>query len=261
MSALTAVITTSAVISFLAWIRSLYTGDTSQVDRLWSLLPEIYVWIFAGYAHFNNLTLDVMAFITTLWGARLTFNFARKGGYNGEEDYRWEVLRKSMAKWQFQLFNIFFIIIYQNFLLVMITLPAYFVYLNPKHHSTWLFVLALVFIAALAGETIADQQQWNFYKSRKAGNTSKNFNDSGLFAISRHPNFFFEQSQWWIFYLIGATATGIYFNWTILGAFLLTTLFLGSTNFTESISKSKYPEYADYQKRVPALLPWIGKKK
>ncbi len=37
-----------------------------------------------------------MALLILLWGARLTFNFARKGGYSGTEDYRWPVLRASM---------------------------------------------------------------------------------------------------------------------------------------------------------------------
>jgi len=36
--------------------------------------------------------------LVILWGARLTFNFARKGGYaRGGEDYRWAVLRGRMA--------------------------------------------------------------------------------------------------------------------------------------------------------------------
>ena len=38
-----------------------------------------------------------MLALVTLWGARLTFNFARKGGYApGGEDYRWAVLRARM---------------------------------------------------------------------------------------------------------------------------------------------------------------------
>jgi len=44
-------------------------------------------------------------------------------------------------------------------------------------------------------------------------------------------------------------------NWTILGAALLTLLFIGSTIFTESITASKYPAYADYQRRTSMLVP------
>ncbi len=65
-----------------------------------------------------------------------------------------------------------------------------------------------------------------------------------------------EQVLWWCFYLFGVSATGEWLNVTLVGPALLTLLFHGSTNFTESISLSKYPEYADYQRRVSRLVPW-----
>ena len=86
-------------------------------------MPVIYVWVFAAFGHLTDPRLDLMAGLVTIWGVRLTFNFARRGGYTGFEDYRWPVLRASMSKWHFQLFNFFFIVLYQNFLLVLITLP------------------------------------------------------------------------------------------------------------------------------------------
>ena len=73
------------------------SGNNSQMDKLWSLLPIAYTWIIAAEGGMR-LRLVVMACLATLWGARLTFNFARKGAYRlrfweGEEDYRWAVLR------------------------------------------------------------------------------------------------------------------------------------------------------------------------
>jgi len=261
MSVLATVIATASSISFVAWLRSVITGDSSQVDRLWSIVPEIYLWIFAGFAHLHNATLNTMAILGTLWGARLTFNFARKGGYSGVEDYRWEILRNSMTGWQYQLFNIFFITIYQNFLLVLITLPAYYVYQHPTTNNGWLITFAILFLLALIGEFIADQQQWDFHKAKAAGATDKRFCTTGLFTISRHPNFFFEQAQWWILYLMGAFTTAHYLNLSIVGAVLLTALFIGSTRFTEQISLSKYPEYREYQRSTAGILPWIGWRK
>ena len=261
MSALSTVIALALSISFVAWLRSVITGDSSQVDRLWSILPELYLWVFAGFGHFHNGTLNVMAILGTLWGARLTYNFARKGGYSGVEDYRWEVLRGSMSKVQYHLFNIFFITLYQNFLLVLITLPAYFVYKNEVRFNGWIAPLSVIFLLALAGEFVADQQQWNFHQAKKAGAAKTRFCTSGLFSKSRHPNFFFEQSQWWILYAIGACVTGDYLNITVVGPILLTLLFVGSTRFTEGITLSKYPEYVEYQRKVSAIIPWIGLKK
>jgi len=88
---------------------------------------------------------------------------------------------------------------------------------------------------------------------------SPRFVQSGLWRVSRHPNFFFEQSQWWLIYLFGAVAAGTPLVWTVAGAALLTLLFIGSTIFTESITRGKYPEYADYQARVSPIVPWIPK--
>ncbi|MEO7123204.1 MAG: DUF1295 domain-containing protein, partial [Lacisediminihabitans sp.] len=126
-------------------------------------------------------------------------------------------------------------------------------------------LLGLVFTALLVGETVADQQQWRFQNwklaERAAGREPEmRFLQTGLFRFSRHPNFFFEQAQWWVIFLFGAVAAGSLLQWTVLGAVLLTTLFIGSTVFTERISLSRYPEYARYQKTTSALVPWKPRK-
>ena len=267
MSPLDVVILAWDISCSFAWIASLLTKDYSWVDREWSIVPVLYVWIFAIASHVHNVRLDVMAVLVTLWGARLTFNFARKGGYSGEEDYRWAVLRSRMSPRQFQVFNFFFIVLYQNALLVLITLPAWTAY-QHRHNSFGIFdgLLSVLFLACLCAETIADQQQWNFHQTKKrlleAGSEpSPPFCTTGLFALSRHPNFFFEQAQWWLLFFLGATAARSILQWTVLGAVLLSLLFLGSTRFTEEISLSKYPSYADYQRSVSQQIPWFPKRR
>jgi len=254
----------SGAACLFAWIASLITGDTSWVDRMWSIVPVVYVWVFAEFANFANARLDVMAAVVTLWGVRLTFNFARKGGYSGVEDYRWPVLRSRMPPWQFQLLNFFFIVIYQNVILVLITLPAWTAYQHrgSTPYGSLDVVLAVVFLACTAGETVADEQQWDFQSLKlaeiKEGRSpSAQFLESGLFRYSRHPNYFFELAQWWVFFLMGAVAASSLFQWTIGGALLLSVLFVGSTRFTESITLSRYPDYEDYQSRTSAVVPWF----
>ncbi|WP_027346527.1 DUF1295 domain-containing protein [Hamadaea tsunoensis] len=247
------------------WLLSLITHEHSWVDRIWSLIPVAYVAVYAGAAHFRDARLNVMLVLVTLWGARLTFNFARKGGYRpGGEDYRWQVLRGRMPRWQFELFNLFFITVYQNVLLLLICLPAQVAYKHQGGFGLGDVAAATLFLLLLIGETVADQQQWNFHAWKAAetaaGRTpDPRFLQSGLFAYSRHPNFFFEQAQWWVVYAFGALALGRVFHWSIIGAVLLSLLFVGSTRFTESISRSRYPEYADYQRRVSAVIPWWPK--
>ena len=260
------VICTALGVCAFVWVASLITHDHSWVDRIWSIVPVAYVWIFAGVAGLANARLDIMAVLVTLWGARLTFNFARKGGYNGVEDYRWAVLRGRMSRWQFELFNFFFIVLYQNLILLLITLPALTAW---DHRRTplgiWDVVVAVVFLGLLIGETASDQQQWNFQNGKKSDiaagrEPNPRFLQTGLWRFSRHPNFFFEQAQWWALFFFGVVAAGSILQWTVAGAFLLTILFVGSTSFTESISRSKYPEYADYQATTSPIIPWFPRR-
>jgi len=261
MEPLTIVLIAAGVSSAFCWITSLITRETSWVDRLWSIVPVVYVWIIAGAAGLGDLRLNVMAILVTLWGARLTFNFARRGGYSGIEDYRWAILRGRMTRLQFELFNIGFIVIFQQALLVLITLPALVAYEHRTAMGPLDWLLAALFLAFLVGETIADQQQWRFQQAKAAEiaagrEPEHRFAQTGLWRYSRHPNFFFEQAQWWVFFLMGAVAAGTLFQWSVVGAALLTILFVGSTIFTESITRSKYPEYADYQATTSAIIPF-----
>ena len=269
MDPLPIVLVVAAGTAATCWILSLITKDTSWVDRIWSIVPVAYVWIFAGAALADGRDagrLLLMATLATLWGARLTFNFARKGGYTGMEDYRWAILRGRMSRAQFQTFNLFFIVLYQNALLVLITLPAMIAWQHPTPFTEWDGAFGALFLLFLVGETVADQEQWDFHQAKKraGGTLEPGFVTTGLFRYSRHPNFFCEQAQWWVFYAIGAVAAvtageglwGGVINASIVGALLLTVLFIGSTIFTESISSSKYPAYAAYQRRTSMLFPW-----
>jgi hypothetical protein len=85
----------------------------SQVDRLWSILPVLYNCHYALWAHLSGLPterLDHIMAVSVLWGARLTFNYWRKGGYKiGSEDYRWDILENYVGRFGMVLFNITFI--------------------------------------------------------------------------------------------------------------------------------------------------------
>ncbi len=262
MSALEINLWILGITCFLTWALSIPTKDTSWVDRIWSVAPVAYAWVFAAGASFANPRLNVMAALITLWGARLTFNFARKGGYRpGGEDYRWEILRKKMKPWQYQVFNVGFIVLFQNVLIFAITLPMNDLAEASAEFTPVDVLLTALFLALLAFETIADQQQWKFHKFKAAEKAdgrvvTPGFLDRGLFSISRHPNFFAEQCQWWVILLFAVSQVG-WAESSWLGAFVLTLLFIGSTRFTEQISSSKYPEYADYKRRVSMLIPWF----
>ena len=245
-----------------SWLVSVLTGNCSQTDRLWSITPPVYVALFAGAAGFSDARLNCMLLLTVAWGARLTWNFARKGGYRaGHEDYRWPVLRQKLSPTQFQVFNVVFVAVYQHALLLLLALPAWTAW---QARGTPLGLTDAIagglFVLFLVGETVADQQQWRFQTAKYAAkargeSVDHDFFTEGLFRFSRHPNFFCEQAVWWAFYGFSVAATGHWLHETIAGAILLTLLFQGSTWFTETLTLRKYPEYAEYQRTTSRLLP------
>ena len=220
--------------AFLCWLLSVLTGNYSWTDRLWSITPAVYSVHFGGFASIKAILLGkqtvvatltalaartvsgaapaanvvlpssrltILALLPVLWGARLTFNFARKGGYRWEfEDYRWAIVRTWFHPVVYQLFNIVFIALYQHLLIFLIVLPAYVAW-RADSTVPQLTILDGVATAAFLGllllETVADQQQWDFQTTKYAllrhGSThlpptfARGFVTTGVFHYSRHP--------------------------------------------------------------------------
>ena len=249
----------------------------SQMDKLWSLLPIVYTWIIAVNSGFE-LRPVVYALIVTAWGIRLTVNFARKGAYRlkfwtGEEDYRWAIVRNTpffKARFAWTLFDLFFISVYQNALVLAICLPDLACMGNNAPFGAIDFAAAFLALFFLALETVADEYQWSFFEKKKEllkeGKTldeldmpfGLGFNTTGIWAYMRHPNYLGEQGIWLSLYLfaVGAGAYGKYFfHWSLIGPLLLVLLFIGSSTLGESISSKKYPKYKNYAGQVFKYLP------
>ena len=275
---------TMVVLAIIAGASALYcfiagelSRNNSQMDKLWSVLPIAYVWIIAAMGNFR-FRLIIIAVIVTLWGARLTYNFAKKGAYSikfwtGEEDYRWKYLRKQKPftnKFIWGIFDLFFISIFQNAVVLGITFPAVAIMSSDAAFGVVDLIATFLMASALIYEVIADRQQNAFqvkkYEYLNQGMKledlpepyNRGFNITGLWSRSRHPNYIGEQMIWISLYLftIAAEVThyGV-FNWSIVGAALLVLIFVGSSRMAEGISVSKYKEYASYQRQVFKYLP------
>ena len=280
---------------FVVWCLVLgeLTQNLSQVDKVWSLSPPVFCWYITYYEAKQhqwiwNCKLVFMSLLITVWGARLTYQFYKKGGYSirfwsGEEDYRWVIVRRKMPllrnRLVFFVFDIGFVCCYQLFLLLSISgvvMVATIMVdraagdarntLNAKDAVIGAMVAILIAI-----ETLSDYQQQVFQRE-KYRRIQKNlslecsqnhyeigFNVNGLFAYSRHPNFTAEQLIWVVFYMFSVRnisdlnalfQLGGPLNATVAGSILLIVLFLKSTNLTEDISSAKYPLYRKYQMNV-----------
>lgn len=250
------------------------SGNNSQTDKLWSIVPIYYVWHMTVGAGMPD-KMVLMSVLVTIWGIRLTYNFGRRGGYSwkfwdGEEDYRWEVLRKRPGfsnKWIWMLFNLFFISGYQHVLIFLFTLPILFVAGSPgaDQITSVDIVLGCLILIAVILEYIADQQQYNFQTEKyRRINQGVNLDEyahgfvrTGLWQYMRHPNYAMEQSVWILFYFFSVSASGEWLNWSMTGCLLLVILFKSSSDFSEDVTLKKYPEYANYRKTTPRFIPFL----
>lgn len=216
------------------------SGNLSQVDKLWSVIPAVFSWYITLYeSNYNGLTLNpksvLMSFLVTLWGLRLTVKFLLRGGYSlkfwaGEEDYRWVYVRDRLpvlknSRFLMGIFNLGFISIYQLFLIfafsggvligAMATRYQRSVATHKSHEelNNIDIVLAMVMFCLICLGTLADSQQQTFQCEKYKRIDKKmplycseqhyeiGFATNGLFAYSRHPNFACEQAIWLVFYM------------------------------------------------------------
>lgn len=249
------------------------SGNTSQTDKLWSIVPIGYVWYMTWMDGMPDKMI-LMSVLVTIWGARLTYNFGRRGGYSwkfwdGEEDYRWEVLRQKPVlnnRIVWGIFNLVFISGYQHVLIFLFTVPILAVAGTEAAHEITIgdWIIALAMLGAIVLEYIADQQQYDFqtekYRRINAGEDlgeyRHGFVRTGLWGLMRHPNYAMEQLVWILFYLFSVSATREWLHWSITGVLLLLILFKTSSDFSETISAEKYPEYKNYQRNFPRFVPW-----
>lgn len=268
--ALKTLVYTCLGISIACFVIAEVAKNYSQTDKLWSITPIIYSWIAVWYSDWNTRMI-FLAVLVTIWGARLTYNFGRRGGYSwkfwtGDEDYRWAILQEKSPfnkKWVFSLFNLFFISLYQHFLILFFTLPI-LLSLEVKEIGILDIVMGILFIGLVYIEWLADEQQYQFQtekhrriknKEKLEGAYAKGFTHTGLWSKVRHPNYAAEQSIWIVFYVFSVIATGSIINWSIIGCLLLVILFKSSSDFSEEISANKYPAYANYQASVGRFFP------
>lgn len=270
-------ITLILVVATVCFLVSEITRNYSQVDKLWSLLPIAYGWITVAAVPSPRVIL--MASLVTIWGLRLSYNFYRKGGYKiipweGEEDYRWNIMRETKVlkgRFRFGLFNLLFISLYQNIVIFLFSSPLLLAAIFPDKHLTVIdFLAGILMLAFIITESIADNQQFRFHHEKKNSGDVENlykksllkgFLTEGLWKYARHPNFTSEQAIWICFYFFGVAASGQWINITLAGPVLLILIFIGSSRLTESISSKKYPEYAVYQKDVAKFIPRIHTRK
>ncbi len=239
---------TCAVFAFSFALR-----NSSFYDAYWSVAPIVIGLYWASLADPGapELRQAVVLALVAAWGARLTFNWAR--GWTGldHEDWRYARIREQTGAfyWPASFLGIHLFPTVQVFLGCLCLWPALSVGVRPLG---WLDAVALLVTAAAIGlEALADHQLHRFRDdpARQPGDIL----DTGVWSLSRHPNYLGEMGFWWGLWLFGLAAAPGWW-WTIVGPLAMTAMFrFASLPLIEQRMAERRPGWAEHAARVPIL--------
>lgn len=231
---------------------SVVLDNSSVYDAYWSVAPMAIAPALAwtGAAPFARKAIVVA--LVLVWGARLTYNWAR--GWQGlaHEDWRYvEMRRTGRAYWVVSFVGIHMMPTVLVFLGCLSLFPALVTGTAPLGPID---VAAFAVTAgAIALEGVADQQLRAFRLSQPPPGTIL---ESGVWAWCRHPNYLGEIGLWWGLYLFALAADRAAW-WAVAGPLAITLLFaFVSVPLLDKRSLARRPQYAQHMARVPALFPW-----
>lgn len=189
--------------------------------------------------------------LTTLWAARLALHLGLRN-FGAAEDFRYRSWREQSGRsfWWISLFKIFLL---QAVVLWIVSSPLLLAHSENARRELALFdvIGVAVFFFGLAWEVLADLQLERF---KRDPNTTGRILNTGLWGLSRHPNYFGEAVLWWGLGLLAAPAAG----WmAAIGPAMITFLLMkvSGVAMLDAALVERRPGYDEYIRSTPAFFP------
>ncbi len=240
------------VLTTALWAVSVAVRDTSIVDIFWGAGFVVVAWATYAAADGAADRRLLLAVLTTLWGLRLTVHLARRNLGKGE-DYRYRAMRARHGdRWPLR--SLWAVFWGQGVLMWIVSLPVQAGQIDATPDALGGLDLAgtLVFAVGLAFEAVGD---WQLTRFKADPANAGRVMDRGLWAWTRHPNYFGDFTVWWGLYLV-ALATGSAW-WSIVGPIVMSVLLIrvsGAALLEKSLAKRR-PGYAEYVARTSGFFP------
>ena len=257
MNAFTFILIIAVLLQVISFIPSFLLKTEKYYDLVGSL--TYITTISLAYFSVENKTMidSIIYFYVMVWALRLGIYLFRRVRNDGK-DVRFEKAKRHFF-WFLQYW------MGQALWVSLTACAAIIAILSPEEDT--LPVLAMVgmalWLSGFAIESISDYQKRVF---RKENNPSKSFIHTGLWARSRHPNYFGEITLWTGIAVIALnTLNGIEYVTLISPVFVYILLTrMSGVNLLERIADERYghlEEYQRYKRNTPVLVPKLSKDK
>ncbi|MDA9837931.1 DUF1295 domain-containing protein [Luminiphilus sp.] len=233
--------------------------NSSFYDAYWSVIPPLIAlyWTMAATAQGIDMTRAwLVVILVWLWGVRLTANWATFWPGLTHEDWRYGPIKTNAGKWN-ALADFSAIHLFPTVIVFAACLPIYAaVAIDARPLNALDYLAAAVTLIAILIELVSDIQLHRFLTHRKPGEIMK----TGLWALSRHPNYFGEWLFWAGLALFGLAAVPSAWWWVLPGAIAMLVMFLlASIPMIDKRSVERRPEYQAHMARVSGFVPWFPK--
>lgn len=233
------------------WLVSLLLKDASIVDIFWGLgfvlVGAYYAMTVSGGPAVRGL---LVLGLVTVWGLRLALHIGIRNAGAGE-DFRYRKWREEAGTnfWWISLFKVFLL---QAVVLWIVSSPLLLARLGGGESVTPLDVLGVaLWVFGFLFETVAD---WQLQRFKINPATSGRVMRSGLWSMSRHPNYFGEAVLWWGIALLAVPSGG----WlSLVGPLMITFMLLkvSGVSMLDTAMEERRPDYANYIATTPAFVP------
>lgn len=239
----------SLILIHLFYLFAVIKKNLSVIDTAWGLGFILISLTGAKLNHFDHLKENITMLMVLLWGIRLA-SFIYFRNKNLGEDFRYRNWRNEWGEKTNQI-AYFKVYLLQFFLMSLVALPLFAVHQSNTPQLSLLNIAGIVtWGIGLIWETVADYQKSQFKK--KIENQNKVMK-TGLWSLSRHPNYFGEILLWWG---ISITVFNIEIWWALIGPLILNLLIwkVSGVPLLE-VKHADNLEYQLYKAATPTLIP------
>jgi steroid 5-alpha reductase family enzyme len=243
----------------LIWLLSLVMGRVGIIDAFWGpgfiLITALCCWLTRseGWNRAETWLLVMVA----VWGARLGVHLSIRVFGDPHEDRRYAAMRKKYDP-HFWLKSLGIVFLLQGLIMWFVALPVVATFAVDRGSVRLAVAVSGIIFWGIGFffESVGDFQLARF----RANPLNKGLVlNSGLWALTRHPNYFGDFAVWWGLWLF-SVACGAPL-WTIVSPAVMS-LFLmkvsGVTLLEQDIAERR-PGYTEYVRSTNAFFP--GPKK
>jgi steroid 5-alpha reductase family enzyme len=240
----------------IVWLASLKTEDAGLVDYYWGLGFPIIGWLTLALSGHNSVSAWILLGATTLWALRLTLHMVVRHRRSGAEDPRYAKMRAAGGP-GFKRRSLFTIFWLQAVLLWLIGTPLHALGGWPLATPNLLFWLGMkLFAIGFVYEAVAD---WQLMRFRADPRNKGQLLTRGLFALSRHPNYFGEVLLWWGLALATFAVCGSLVVFVGPAVLSLVLIKVSGPPMLAGLLEAR-PGYDDWVRSTPVLVPRLWRQ-